>query len=485
MTMRATMAIFLLATSACSMTPKLSLPTPPVASTYPVVGGAVVGEGGDALPAWRGMFGDLRLQQLIALSLDANRDLRLATLNAEAARAQTRVQRAQSLPGINAEGGYTRQRQPSGVAGAGIGLAPGSSETGVEFGQFTAQSVLTSFEIDLFGRVRAMNEAAFQRWLASVDARRAVRLTVLGAVVDAYLNERLAEEQLALTQATLADWRASRDITQRLKEAGQASGADLAQAEGLVRQAEADIAQRERERAQATNALTLAVGAPLPVTLPPAVPLLDQPMRTALTAGLPSDLLIRRPDIAQAEHDLRAANADIGAARAAFFPRLSLTAAFGFSSLAFDGLFKGTNGAWSYAPAISVPIFRGGELRGNLDVAKLRTSSAVASYEKAIQTAFREVADGLAARATYATQLTALRGAVTEAQHRAALASLSYRAGRVSRLELLDAQRTAYAAQQAALVVRRDELASAAALYRALGGGTAESTQTPEGRSDR
>ncbi|KQO49615.1 efflux transporter outer membrane subunit [Sphingomonas sp. Leaf257] len=462
----------LLATTACSMTPKLSLPTPPVAAAYPAPSGT------EALPEWRGMFGDPRLQSLIVLSLDANRDLRIAALNAQAARAQIRVQRAQSLPGFNVDGGYTRQRQPSSVAGAGVGLSPGGGATGFEFGQFNAQAALTSFEIDLFGRLRAMNEAAFHRWLASVEARRAVRLAVIGAVAEAYWNERLADEQLALIRSTLADWRASLEITRLRRQAGQASAADLAQAEGLVRQAQADLAQRERELAQATNALTLAVGAPMPSDLLPPIPLMEQPIRTALAAGTPSDLLTRRPDIAQAEQELRAANADIGAARAAFFPRVSLTAAFGFASLALDSLFQGANRSWSYSPAISLPIFRGGELRGNLDLAKVRTSTAVATYEKAIQTGFREVADGLAAQQTYGKQMTEQRAVVTQAERRAELTDLAYRAGQTSRLELLDAQRATYAARQTALTVRREQLTAAAALYRALGGDT-EAEGTP------
>lgn len=462
----------LLATTACSMTPKLSLPTPPVAAAYPAPSGT------EALPEWRGMFGDPRLQSLIVLSLDANRDLRIAALNAQAARAQIRVQRAQSLPGFNVDGGYTRQRQPSSVAGAGVGLSPGGGATGFEFGQFNAQAALTSFEIDLFGRLRAMNEAAFHRWLASVEARRAVRLAMIGAVAEAYWNERLADEQLALTRSTLADWRASLEITRLRRQAGQASAADLAQAEGLVRQAQADLAQRERELAQATNALTLAVGAPMPSDLLPPIPLMEQPIRTALAAGTPSDLLTRRPDIAQAEQELRAANADIGAARAAFFPRVSLTAAFGFASLALDSLFQGANRSWSYSPAISLPIFRGGELRGNLDLAKVRTSTAVATYEKAIQTGFREVADGLAAQQTYGKQMTEQRAVVTQAERRAELTDLAYRAGQTSRLELLDAQRATYAARQTALTVRREQLTAAAALYRALGGDT-EAEGTP------
>ncbi|WP_295131982.1 efflux transporter outer membrane subunit [uncultured Reyranella sp.] len=460
----------LLATTACTMTPKQTLPEAPVASAYPLA------LDGEAVPAWRGMFGDPRLQTLIDLALRDNRDLRIAALNAETARAQIRVTRAQGLPNVNLDGSYSGQQQPSSVADAGVGLGNVASSA-VTFGQFTAQAALTSFEIDLFGRLRAQNAAATERYLASREGQRAVRLAVIGAVADAYLAERLADEQLRLTEVTLADWQASLAIARRLHDAGQASGVDLAQAEGLTRQAQADLVQRRRERMLATHALTLTVGASLPADLPPPIALMQQPIRTALAAGTPSDLLLRRPDIAQAEHELHAANADIGAARAAFLPRLSLTGMFGVASLALGGLFNAANQSWSYTPAITLPIFRGGELRGNLDLARLRTSIAVATYEKSIQTAFREVADGLAARATFASQLTEQKVVAEQAERRVVLARMSYQAGMASRLELLDAQRSAYAARQALLTARRDELTSAIALYRALGGDTM--TETP------
>lgn len=465
MTMRLVTLGLLLATTACSMTPKLTLPAPPVAAAYPVA------LDGEALPDWQGMFTDARLQRLIALALVENRDLRMAALNAEAARAQTRVQQAQALPGINLDTAYTRQRLAAGVAGAGVGSNPGNAASAT-FSQVTAQVALTNFEIDLFGRLRAQNAAATERYLASQEGQRAVRLTVIGAVADAYLAERLAEEQLRLTYAILADWRASLKLAQQLHGAGQSSGLDLAQAEGQVRQAEADLEQRQREHQQATNALVLAVGAPVPAELPPPVKLAAQPIRTALAADAPSDLLTRRPDIIQAEHELRAANADIGAARAAFFPRLSLTGAFGFASQALQALFQSGNQGWSFIPAVSLPIFRGGELKATLDLSRIRTSIAVANYEKTIQSAFREVADGLAARATFTRQLAAQTAAVQQAERRLALARLTYEAGVTSRLELLDAQRTVYAARMAMLNTRHAELTSATALYRALGGGS-------------
>tara|TARA_A100001391_G_scaffold205457_1_gene206699 strand:- start:2553 stop:3980 length:1428 start_codon:yes stop_codon:yes gene_type:complete len=469
----ATLSLALLA--GCSMNPKLEIPSAPIAASYPA---ATSGDSRNAANlGWREMFGDPRLQQLIELALSDNRELRIAVLNVEAARAQFRVARGAQLPTVDAQGTYMHQRAPSSVAGAGVGITPGgggeaTAPDGIEFGQFSAQAALTSFELDLFGRLRSQSQAAFERYLATDQGRRATQISIVGAVADAYLAERLAQEQVRLTEATLKDWNASLDLTRRLREAGQNSGLEVTQAEGLVRQAEADLEQRHRELAQATNALVLAVGAPIPQDVPAPIDLLKQPIITHLPAGLPSDLLTRRPDIVQAEHELRASNADVGAARAAFFPRLSLTAAFGFTSLALDDLFKGANQSWNFSPTITAPIFQGGQLKGNLDVSKVRKSIAVATYERTIQSAFREVADGLAARATYGRQVQAQTRATEIATKRVDLSNLRFKAGVESRLELLDSQRSAYTARQTLLSVRRDEMSSAIGLYRALGGGT-------------
>lgn len=470
--MRKIAMLALLMTGACSMNPRLDIPKPPVAPVYPEA--APQEPASAAAIDWRTMFGDPRLQAIIALALENNRDLRVSTLNVEAARAQFRVARGAQLPQVEATGSYTRQRIPTSTAGAGIGGAIGggaNAPSGFEFGQYSANAALTSFEIDLFGRLRSQSQAAFERYLASDEGRRAARIALIGSVVDAYLAERLAQEQLALVERTLADWRVSLDITRRQHEARQVSGLELAQAEGQARQAEADLAGRQRAFAEASNALQLLVGAPLPADLPAPIALADQPIMTQLPAGLPSDLIANRPDIRQAERELVAANADVGAARAAFFPRLSLTGLFGFTSLAFDNLFKGDNRTWSFSPQITQPIFRGGSLRGELRLAKVQKSIAVANYERAIQTGFREVADGLAGRATFARQIDAQRKAVEAAETRARLSNMRYRAGFDSRLELLDAQRSQYAVQQTMLDLRRQELSSATGLYRALGGG--------------
>jgi multidrug efflux system outer membrane protein len=454
----------LLLTGACSMNPKLDVPAPPVARAYPDA--EAVEAASAAGIDWKTMFGDPRLQRLIALALENNRDLRVTTLNVEAARAQFRVARGAQFPQVDGTASYARQRT-SAAAVTGGGATPG----GVEFEQYTASAALTSFEIDLFGRLRSQSQAAFERYLASDEGRRAARIALIGSVVDAYLDELLAQEQLALIGQTLRDWTTSLDITRKRHAARQASGLDLAQAEGQVKQAEADLAMRTRALGQARNALQLLLGAPLPADLPAPVALMEQPIKTQLAAGLPSDLLRNRPDIRQAEHELVAANADVGAARAAFFPRLSLTAMFGFTSLALDGLFDGGNRTWSFSPQITQPIFRGGSLRGELRLAEVRKSIAVAQYERAIQAAFREVADGLAGRATFTRQSDAQRQATAAAARRVELSTLRYRAGLDSRLELLDAQRSDYAARQALLDLRRQELSSAAGLYRALGGG--------------
>ena len=460
-------AALLASTAACSMNPRLDKPAPPVAPAF--AGADALEESSAAAIDWRDMFRDARLQWLIALALDNNRDLRVTALNVEAARAQFRIARGAQLPQIDANGSYTRQRTPNSAL-----TVPNAGSGGVEFGQFSANAALTSFEIDLFGRLRSQSEAAFERYLASDEGRRSARIALISSVVDAYLAERLAEEQLALTQRTLATWQQSLEITRKLHAGGQSSGLELAQAEGQVRQAEADREARTRALAQARNLIQLLTGAPLPADLPAPTPLMQQPILTELPAGLPSDLLANRPDIRQAEHELVAANADVGAARAAFFPRLSLTGLLGMISPAFSGLFEGDNHTWSFTPQISQPIFHGGSLRGELRLSEVRKSIAVAQYELAIQSAFREVSDGLAGRATYARQVSAQQAATDAAAKRARLADLRYRAGVDGRLELLDAQRSEYAAQQALLDLKRDELSSASGLYRALGGGDRE-----------
>ncbi|MEY8169408.1 efflux transporter outer membrane subunit [Burkholderia multivorans] len=454
-----------LALSACSMAPKLVRPAMPVPGTYTAATAAATAQHANAADlGWRTMFGDRRLQRLIELALDNNRDLRLAALNVQAAEAQYGIQRSARLPSIGAGASFTRQRTP---ANADMNPpVPESMQT-----QYGVNVGISAFEIDLFGRVKSLSDAAFARYLATDHGRRAVQIALVGSVANAYFAERLAQEQRALSERTLNDWRQSLDLARRLKEANQASGVDIAQAEGQVASAAADLEARSRAVEQARNALRLLVGTELPKDLPEPLSLERQPVLTQLPAGLPSELLYRRPDIRQAEQALVAANADIGAARAAFFPRLSLTSTIGFLSPAMGSLFAGDHRTWAFAPQITVPIFEGGRLSAELRLAEIRKSSAVAEYERAIQTAFREVADGLAGRETFSRQIDAQRDVVKSAERRTDLVNLRYRAGIEDRLELLDSQRQLYAARQALLDLRSAELSNAVALYKALGGG--------------
>ncbi len=441
--------------SACSLAPALTRPEPPVPAHYPLAQDTDK-QADVAHLDWRALFPDPRLQCLIELALANNRDLRLAVLNVEALQAQYGVQRAAQLPGVDATQGVTRQRSDN------AGATTGS--------QYSLGLGINAFEIDLFGRARSMSDAALERYLASEQGQKAARVTLVGAVADAHHAEMLALEQLRLAQHTLNDWQQSLTLARSLKVANQNSGLDVSQAEGQVATAEADLAARTRALEQARNALQLLLGVAIPDELPTAQ-LLDELPRPVLPAGLPSDLLIRRPDILQAEHNLRAANADIGAARAAFFPRLSLTTLLGYSSSEMRTLFDSGSQAWSFAPQLTVPIFSAGRLRSELRLAEVRKSSAVAESERAIQTAFREVSDGLAGRETYGRQIEAQQRIVDSAARRLELSNLRCRAGIEGRLELLGAQRQLYAARQSLLDLRSAELSNAVALYKALGGG--------------
>lgn len=447
---------------ACSLVPPLERPALPVPTQFPQLAGAP-SVAAAPLPGWRRMFGDPRLQRLIEQALEQNRDLRLAALNVEATQAMFRIQSSARLPSVALEANQTRERA----------LAADSSErssrtvskqVGVNLG-------VSAFELDLFGRVRALSDAALARYFASEEGRDAAQVALVGAVADAYFAQQLAAEQQQLAEQTLADWEQSLALARLLKQADQNSALDVAQAEGQVATAQADLEARRRARAQADNALQLLVGGELPADLPPALSLAQQPLLGRLPAGLPSELLLARPDLRQAEQVLEAANADVGAARAAFFPQISLTASFGYASTSLDGLFDPSRQVWRFAPQLTLPLFQGGRLRAELRLAKVRKSEAVAQYERAIQIAFREVADALAGTATFDRQIEAQLQAVSAAERRLDLSGQRYRAGLDGRLELLDAQRQLYAARQALLELRREKTSNAVALYKALGGG--------------
>lgn len=443
--------------AACQTIPTVNPVTDVVADRYPVES-AFDAETAAHLD-WRSVFVDPRLQQLVEIALSDSRPLRLALLEADAAQTQLRMQRSSFWPQIGATGAYTRSRNGfsddvQSQAQAGLGLS--------------------TFELDLFGRLRAQSAAAFQSYLAAGEGAQAARIALSAAVADAYVATLAAREQAALTEATLEDWRTSERLTRQLYAAGQVDGSDVASAEAQVRTAEADLQAARRNASVAENALTLVVGRPLTPGLLEAASLEAGPVLTRLPVGLPSDLLIRRPDIRQAERSLFAAQADIRAARRAFLPSIALTGQYGYASSDLGKLFDGPE-VWSFTPQISVPIFQGGRLQAQLDLSVIRQNAAVASYEWSIQRAFAEVSDGLAARETFDGQINAQRQAVAAAARRVELAEARYRAGAASRLELLDAQRQLYGGRMALLNAQAAQSSASVALYRALGGGpTAE-----------
>lgn len=448
------LSVSMLALAACSMNPPVNKPELPVVNQYH--GDAASG----AMPEWRQMLPDPRLQQLVRIALANNLDLREAGLNVAAVQAQYDIQHGSRLPVLDASVTGSRQR-----------LASPEAPGGAIQQQSSAGIAITAFELDFFGRLRSLSDAALARYLASVEGQRAARLSLIAGVADAYLELQLAEQQARLTERTLDDWRLSLQLTERLHDAQQRSGLDVAQAAAQVAMAEADMHARSRALQLARNNLELLLGAALPADLAPASAQDQQPVLTTLPAGLPSDLLTRRPDIIQAEQALLAANAEIGAARAAFFPRISLTGSMGLSSADMGALFRGANRSWSFTPQLTLPVFHGGQLRAELRLSEVRKSIAVVQYEKAIQIAFREVNDALASKQTYQRQIAAQQRVVEQAALRERLSTLRYRAGQDSRLELLDAQRQSYSAQSALLDLRHEHFKSAIALYKALGGG--------------
>ncbi|MEH6418365.1 efflux transporter outer membrane subunit [Pseudomonas sp. CGJS7] len=411
---------------------------------------------------WRDFFADQNLEDLIGRALENNRDLRVAVLNVEKARAQYRVQRADLMPAVGVGGQLRRSGTNS---GEGVTDA------------YTAGASITSFEIDLFGRVRSLSQSALQRYFAEEEARRAAQLSLISEVANAYLTLAADRELLSVSEATLKNQQAAYDLTEKRRELGAVSGLELSQARTQVEQSRADAARYAGQVAQDINALNLLVGE----TVDPA--LLPQKLTdgvtglSALPAQLPSEVLLRRPDVLQAEHMLRAQNANIGAARAAFFPSINLTGFFGSASNELSGLFDANTRSWSVSPVINLPIFQGGKLRANLASAKADQQIALAQYEKAIQSGFRDVADALALTKTLSEQRQAQEALVEAAGRADQLSTARYKAGRDSYLNQLDAQRTLYGAQQGLVTVRLSEQANRVTLYKVLGGGWNERSQ--------
>ena len=463
--------------SACSLAPTYRRPDAPVAAAFPAdSAGAAAKTGAATAPAsgardaidtgWREYFNEPRLQQLIAAALDNNRDLRTAALRMEEARALYNVQSADRLPNVNANLGATRAKTPAMLSSSGQSAIGKRVDAGL---------AISSFELDFFGRVKSLNDAALASYLATDEARQAAQISLVAQVAQAWFTERAYAEQYALAQQTYDARARTYKLTQQRAEVGASSRLDLRSNETLMETARASALTLARQRAQAENALTLLVGQPSATAAggnAGAMPTDAQiDALSAVPAGLPSDLLTRRPDIRAAEQRLKSANANIGAARAAFFPRISLTAAIGATSPTLAGLFDSGTGSWSFAPQLALPIFDAGRNRANLTLTEVRKNIAVADYEKTIQTAFREVADALAARDYLGEQVAAQR-AVQDAQaDRLKLLQLRFDNGVASSLDVLDAQRELFSAQQSLVQARLLRTTSAIDLYRALGGG--------------
>ncbi|MBU6493782.1 MAG: efflux transporter outer membrane subunit [Burkholderiales bacterium] len=467
--------------AACSLEPRYQRPAAPVPQAWPngpayrikpmgeppgAPGSVPTASRAAADIGWQQFFVDPHLKQLIALALANNRDLRIAVLNIQKARAQYGIQRAVQFPTINASGGEISQRLPGSLR------APGQPAL---VNEYTAGIGFNAFELDFFGRVRSLKHAALQSYLATEAAQRSVQISLVAQVADAYLTLQADQALLKLAQDTLQSQQHASTLVSRSKRAGALANLDMQRVQTQVDSAQVAVERYTRQAAQDRNALQLLVGGPLPADLPQTGTFSEQPAFETLPAGLPSDLLERRPDIIEAEHRLEAANANIGAARAAFFPSITLTGALGLASTSLASLFS-AGMAWTFAPQISVPIFDAGSNQAKLDVAKVQKRIEVATYEKAIQTAFREVADDLAARGTLTRQVAAQQDLVKAARKTYDLSNLRFRGGLDDYYIVLDSQRSLFSAQQDLITMRLAELTNQVNLYKALGGGWTAAT---------
>jgi multidrug efflux system outer membrane protein len=462
------LALFLISGCA-SMAPKYARPEAPVPSGWP--SGAAykdsalkTGERSAADIRWQEFFIDKQLQELIILALENNRDMRIAALNIEKSQALYQIRRADLFPTVNASGSVVAARTP------GVLSATGKAVT---THQYSVNLGFSTYEIDLFGRVRSLKDQALEQFFASEEARRSIHISLVAGVASNYLTLAADKELLQIAQETFASQQTSYDLIKRRFEAGASSELDLRQAQTSVDSARVDIARFTSRVAQDENALALLTGSPVPADLLPSG-LGEITALKELGAGLPSEVLQRRPDIMQAEHLLKAANANIGSARAAFFPRITLTSSIGLSSDQLSRLFQGESRTWSFAPQITMPIFDAGRNKANLEVTEVDRKIFLAQYEKAIQSAFREVADALALQGTLGDQMEAQQSLMeaTAASYR--LAEARYRNGIASYLDVLDAQRSLYSARQGLIAVRLSRLNNLATLYKVLGGGMGE-----------
>jgi len=449
----------------CSFIPNYERPQAPVPESYAQAAATRAANDHRAAAdiAWQDYFSDPRLQRLIEIALEHNRDLRVAMLNVEQARAMYQIQRSEQFPTVSGIAAATRQ--PTGPEGYS--------------NRFQVGVGITAWEIDFFGRIAALKEQSLAQYLATEEARKSAHISLVSAVASSWLALLADEELLDLSRRTLATREESARLMQLRLDKGVGSELEYHQADSLAQAARATWAQQRRQRMQDENALTLLLGQPLPEDIRTSLPsshLAGATPMPPLPAGLPSDLLERRPDIRMAEQQLIAANANIGAARAALFPRISLTAQFGSTSSELSDLFKSGTWAFSLAPQLVQPLFDSGRNRANVEAAQVRAEIAVAQYEKSIQTAFREVSDALAGLSTWQEQLDAQIAQAKSEARRLELADRRYRHGVASHLDLLDAQRSLFATQQALVVTRLQQLNNQVTLYKVLGGGWTDET---------
>ncbi|PKN60575.1 MAG: multidrug transporter [Deltaproteobacteria bacterium HGW-Deltaproteobacteria-11] len=450
--------------SGCTLAPKYTRPAAPVPADWPK--GAAYQEAKPATGAptapelkWQEVFPDEKLQQIITTALKNNRDLRLAALNVERARALYGIQRAELLPAVNAVGAMSRQRVPADLSSTGKAMTV--EQYGVNLG-------ISSWEIDFFGRIRSLKDRALEEYLATDQARRGAQILLVSAVANTYLTFAADRENLKLALSTLESQEAAYQLIRKRHDVGLVSELDLRRAQSQVDVARGDVARFMQLAAQDENALNLLVGSPMPPTLLPSDLGSVNPPKE-ISPGLSSEMLLHRPDVLAAEHRLKGANANIGAARAAFFPRISLTTIIGTASAELSGLFKSGSDVWSFAPQIVLPIFDA-RMWSAYDATKIEREIAVAQYEKAIQTAFREVADALAMQGTVSRQIAAQQSLVNAFAETYRLSNARYTKGIDSYLSVLDAQRSIYAAQQGLIALHLARLVNRVTFYKVLGG---------------
>ena len=462
--------------TACTLAPKYTRPAAPVPAGWPKGAAYQESKPATGVPAaselnWQEFFPDERLRNIIATALNNNRDLRLASLNAERARALYGIQRAELLPAVNAVGGMSRQRAPADLSTT--GSARTAERYDVNFG-------ISAWEIDFFGRIRSLKDRALEEYLATDQARRSAEILLVSSVATAYFALAADRETLGLASSTFSSQEAAYRLIRKRYDVGLASELDLRRSQSQVEVARGDVARYTQLAAQDENALNLLVGSPLPVELLTAE-LGNVIPPKEVSPGASSELLLQRPDVLTAEHRLKAANANIGAARAAFFPRIALTTAIGTASAELSGLFKSGSGAWSFAPQIILPIFDA-RTWSAYDATKIDREIAVAQYEKTIQTAFKEVADALAVQGTVNRQIAAQQSLVDALAETYRLSHARYTKGIDSYLIVLDAQRSVYAAQRGLTLLHLARLANQVTFYKVMGGGhvTESDGETPK-----